>query len=144
MLVLFMQTAIDDELVSNTVYPSAIERREAGRDFGGIHLEPLLIPVALADDLGEARIVAAEMSGRSLGVACEDGNYWVFGRKCPHEDAVLVTGAIEDATLAWPNHGYVFDLEASGCLIPVGCPPLVLLEAVVRDGAVCVRVDPAV
>jgi len=144
MLVLFMQAPIDDELVSNTVYPSAIERREAGRDLGGIYLEPLLIPVARTDDLGEARIVAAEMSGRSLGVACEDGNYWVFGRKCPHEDADLVTGAVEDATLTCPNHGYVFDLETGECLISGGCPPLVLLEVVVRDGAVCVRVDPAV
>jgi nitrite reductase/ring-hydroxylating ferredoxin subunit len=105
-------------------------------------LQPIYLPVVAAGDVEEGDSVVAELSGRPLAVARSDDRFWVFGRECPHEGVDLADGGVVDAgTVTCPNHAYVFDLATGECVVPGGCPPLTVLEADVRDGTVCVKLD---
>lgn len=51
------------------------------------------------------------MRTRKQGLRDEDGNLGMLDRDCPHRNADLAFGRLEDGGLRCPFHGWLFDVK---------------------------------
>lgn len=102
----------------------------------------VFIPVARVGEIGEGKMKPAAVSARAVLVANAGGSHFVFARNCPHEGADLLEGELAGGQVICNNHGYRFDVATGTCLLPKdGCPDLIVLPVVAKDGEVCVRIE---
>lgn len=104
-------------------------------------MDPIYVPVIAADAVEPGVLTPVEVAGRPHLVTVLDGEYFVFARNCPHENADLSGGIACAVSVICPNHGYEFDLRTGTCLDPVGGPRLTVASAERREDKVFIRID---
>ena len=59
---------------------------------------------------------AFRIDGVEVLLVQEDGQRWIFGRRCPHADQALDQAAISGTCVQCPRHGYRFSLQDGSAL----------------------------
>ena len=103
------------------------------------------VAVCPAGELAEGDVRAFDVAGHedphrvlvNLG-----GSFHALSGICPHLGADLGEGIVERGVLLCPHHGSGFDCVTGRAVHPPAVRPLVSYPTAVRDGVVCVRVDP--
>lgn len=97
------------------------------------------IELCKSERLTERTIVSARAEGVELIVLCDAGQIHAFERACPHEQADLCRGHVQDGRLFCPRHRASFDLR-NGAISP-GWPSRDLRRYPVKvmDGAVFIE-----
>lgn len=58
---------------------------------------------------------AAQVGGREIGIFLLDNQYYALDNRCPHAEARLSQGFIEDGQVECPLHEARFDLRSGRC-----------------------------
>lgn len=82
---------------------------------GGNLLRRYWQPVHIADELAKAPVSLTIMSEDLVLFRDEQGCPGVLGRRCPHRNADLSYGRVENGGLRCPYHGWLFDTKGT-CL----------------------------
>lgn len=69
------------------------------------------IAVCESERLTERTIISARADGVELIMVCNAGEIHAFERACPHEQADLCRGHVQDGRLFCPRHRASFDLR---------------------------------
>lgn len=88
----------------------------------------------LHEDQGKPVVI----DGRKLAVFLVDGSPCVVSDACPHGNALLSQGWVEDGTVECPLHQARFDLRTGRVLCGPAKQDAQRFEACVRDGGVLV------
>lgn len=104
-------------------------------------MDPIYIPVAATDEVQPGVLTPVEVGGRPHLITAVDGEYFVFARTCPHENADLSEGITQACSVICANHGYTFDLRTGACLDPADGPGLSVVPAERRDDKVFIRIE---
>lgn len=99
------------------------------------------VPVAHTSEVGPGEMRPADLGGRRVVVANVDGEYYVFTRACPHEDADLAAGELSGTWIRCDDHSYTYDLKTGECVLPKGGPQLTVLPVEIQGDQVCVRLE---
>lgn len=97
-----------------------------------------LVRLCDADGVGENEVVKVEVAGRAaVAVSRSGGKYFVCDDVCPHAEASLAEGYVEDGRIICPVHFAEFDL-GSGQVHnpPLGCGNLRFYPVTIVDDAV--------
>src|ERR1017187_546198 len=91
--------------------------RTGSRDPAGKLMRMYWQPAALVDELAGPRPVkAVKLLGEDLVLfRNEEGRYGLIERHCAHPGADLRFGRVGNGGLAWPFHGWLFDVSGQ-CL----------------------------
>ena len=73
---------------------------------------------ALIEDLPAGQPVLVELDGTRVALVRLGTVVHALADGCPHAGGPLSEGAVRDATLACPYHGWVWHLETGACLAP--------------------------
>lgn len=98
-------------------------------------------PVARSEDLQEGKGRPYAVEGRRLALVRHDGVVHALEDRCPHADASIACGPVENGVIACPWHYAEFDLETGAVLSgPAGCgiPVFPVRE---EDGVVSVALE---
>ncbi len=79
------------------------------------------VRVAAADAVPEGEVLACEVDGRYVGIACIDGAFYAFDDLCTHRACSLSEGELDGASLVCPCHAGEFDVRTGQVLS--GPPP---------------------
>ena len=60
-------------------------------------------------ETGEAKVV--DLGGEEVAVLNDEGSFYALAARCPHGNASLADGFIEDGTVECPLHASLFDLK---------------------------------
>lgn len=72
--------------------------------------------VAKLSQLPEGELFAVDLGGESVLLVNVDGEIKAVSETCPHEEAPLSEGYLDDGTLECPWHSSVFDLTTGEVL----------------------------
>ena len=103
-------------------------------------------PVARADDIVEGEPWRFELAGHPDPVrvlVASGGHLYALSGICPHEQAELGEGFVEDGVLWCPLHSSGFDCSTGEVVNPPCRDALLTYPVVVSDGSVHVAVRPA-
>lgn len=75
----------------------------------------LLFP---ADDLGDDEARCVDIDGRKIAIYKSNGNFYASDDRCPHGNASLSEGWLEDGVIECPLHQSLFELETGKVLSP--------------------------
>ena len=107
---------------------------------------PVFVDVGAFDDLGEGKMKAVDVEGRSVLILKLDGEPYAFMNKCPSAGARLpMEGArLTNSVLVCPWHNCAYDAR-SGKRVDdePDAPPLVVVPITVIDGALQVAANVA-
>jgi nitrite reductase (NADH) small subunit len=94
---------------------------------------------AVTEAPSEGQLVAADAGGKSVCLARLNGKLFAVDNICPHRQAPLAEGWIEDGKLICPWHSWSFDLETGASEYPEG-EQIPTFAVRVDGGAVLMRV----
>ncbi|MHC5210205.1 MAG: Rieske (2Fe-2S) protein [Planctomycetota bacterium] len=93
-----------------------------------------------SEDLAAGSVLSRVLDGQSVAVArFEDGSLCAFGALCPHQQADLSHGILEDGGITCADHLWHFELPSGRCTSIPGAR-LPAYEVHEADGAVHVEV----
>ena len=95
--------------------------------------------VSSSDYVGEGQIKEVEMEGHKVVILREKGQVRAFSGLCPHYQAPLQKGAMDEGIIWCSWHGACFDSVTGDIEDFPGVDSLVRFEAEERDGVIKVR-----
>ncbi len=97
-----------------------------------------LVRLCGTESVGENDVVRIDVAGRAaVAVSRWDGEYFVSDDVCPHAEASLSAGYVEDGRIICPVHFAEFDLGSGDVHNPpIGCGKLRFYPVTIIDGAV--------
>ncbi|NYT51953.1 non-heme iron oxygenase ferredoxin subunit [Parapusillimonas granuli] len=93
----------------------------------------------ISADTGTLRVL---VDGEAVCIYDVDGAICATQDKCPHGNASLAEGYLEDGKIECPLHQGVFDIRSGRPLCPPVTTPIQTYEVKVEDGAVLIRPQP--
>ncbi|MER1967532.1 Rieske (2Fe-2S) protein [Castellaniella sp. GW247-6E4] len=90
-------------------------------------------------DIGEG-MTAVTLDGRGYVVAVIEDEYVCFDALCPHRQASLIDGFLEENVVTCPLHGWRFDLQSKGKEIH-GYRSLRTYETRVENGTILIKME---
>jgi 3-phenylpropionate/trans-cinnamate dioxygenase ferredoxin component len=95
------------------------------------------------EDVGDEEILKVEIEGRGcLAVSRFNGQYFVSDDLCPHAEASLSEGYVEEGRIICPVHFAEFDLGSGDVHNPpAGCGRLRFYPVTIAEGAVFAGLD---
>lgn len=69
-------------------------------------------------DLGDDEALCVELEGKRIAIYKSEGCYYASDDRCPHGNASLSEGWLEDGKIECPLHQSVFDLKTGKVLNP--------------------------
>ncbi len=91
-----------------------------------------------SDELPEGEGLSRLVDGSAVAVARQGGRLHAFGALCPHQQADLSDGLLDDGGITCSWHLWRFDLETGGCEMVPGAS-IRLYGAREADGRVVVE-----
>ena len=92
-------------------------------------------------DVPEGRGLGVEVAGVRLAVFKREGRVHVLGGTCPHANAPLGRGWLEDGRVVCPLHRWRFCLETGACLTEPEQPVAHYASRVDQGGVIWVEVE---
>jgi toluene monooxygenase system ferredoxin subunit len=99
-----------------------------------------LQPAMQGSELWDGEMRGLEVAGRRVLLLRVRGAIHAYEDRCPHLGVALSEGSLEGCVLTCRAHLYTYD-AATGAGINPKTTQLRVLEAVVRDGAICVEAE---
>ena len=94
-----------------------------------------------SSELPEGGAKSRLLDGVPVGVARLGGRVAAFGALCPHQQADLTEGIVEDGGITCPAHLWHFDLSSGACgMVPGAQVPI--YRAHEEDGWILVELTP--
>lgn len=97
--------------------------------------------VCRTSDVGVSESKAFEVGNKEIAIHNVEGEYFATDDMCPHEEASLAEGFLEDHLIECPLHGSQFDLRTGEVLSLPAVFPVRTYPARSEDGAVLVDLD---
>ena len=94
-----------------------------------------------SDELLEGQIKTAWLDDLPVAVARHEGALLAFGGLCPHQQADLSTGLLEEGGVTCSHHLWHFELNTGRCTMVPGAR-IPVYRARERDGSVWVDLTP--
>ncbi len=88
---------------------------------------------------GESR--AFDVAGRRIAVFNRDGKFFAIDDTCPHEDASLAEGMVDDGCVICPLHGATFDLCTGKEQTSVACEDVRRYDVVISGDDLSVEIE---
>jgi nitrite reductase/ring-hydroxylating ferredoxin subunit len=97
------------------------------------------VRLCASDELAEGAVVSRWCNQVPVAAARSGGVLFAFGALCPHQQADLSTGFLEEDGITCSHHLWRFDLATGGCaMMPgVAIPTYAVTD---RDGAIWVTI----
>jgi nitrite reductase/ring-hydroxylating ferredoxin subunit len=92
-------------------------------------------------ELPEGRVLTRVVGGRAVALLRRSGEVCAFGALCPHQQADLSGGLLEDGGITCPDHLWHFELPGGRCTSIPGAR-LPVFPASEHDGVVYVDLVP--
>ena len=99
--------------------------------------------VAALDQLDPDFPLGVEVNGQPIGLYLLGDQVHAIEDVCPHAEALLSQGFVENGVIECPLHGAQFDIATGKCLAEIGERDVRCFPVRVVDGRVSVKVVPA-
>jgi len=99
-------------------------------------------PVARSEDLEEGRGRPYTLEGRRLALVRHGGVVYALDDRCPHADASIACGPVENGVIACPWHYAEFELKTGAVLSGPACESIPAYPVREADGTVFVALEP--
>jgi len=94
----------------------------------------IFIDIAAADELAEGQMKRFEAGGQRLLLCRSNGEHFVIGEMCGHEDYSLFLGCVRDGRIKCSLHGSWFDLKSGAALDEPAHAPIRVYPVKTADG----------
>ena len=99
--------------------------------------------VAARDQLDADFPLGVEVNGQSIGIYLVDGQVHAIEDICPHAEAMLSQGFVENGVVECPLHGAQFEIATGKCLNEIGERDIRCFPVKVENGRVVIQILPA-
>ncbi len=99
--------------------------------------------VAARDQLDADFPLGVEVNGQSIGIYLVDGQVHAIEDICPHAEALLSQGFVENGVVECPLHGAQFEIATGKCLNEIGERDIRCFPVKVENGRVVIQILPA-
>lgn len=100
------------------------------------------LPIARSEDLEEGKGRPFELEGHCLALVRYGGVVYALEDRCPHANAPIALGAVENGCIACPWHYAEFDLKTGAVLSGPACESIPAYPVEEKDGTVFVALTP--
>lgn len=91
------------------------------------------VEVGMAESFPDGSITRVTVSGQSLALISQDGEFFAVPDRCTHQNFPLSDGELLDGKIKCIHHGATFDLHTGKPTMPA-VKKLRLFDTVVEDG----------
>jgi len=95
--------------------------------------------IANSDEVGEGDSRPFNLEGHRIALVRHEGKIYAIEDRCPHADATLAFGMVDNGAIACPWHFAEFRLETGEVLSGPACENIGTYEVRESDGAIEVR-----
>jgi nitrite reductase/ring-hydroxylating ferredoxin subunit len=96
--------------------------------------------VAARDQLDPDFPVGVEVNGQPIGLYLLGDQVHAIEDVCPHAEALLSQGFVENGVVECPLHGAQFDIATGKCLVEIGERDVRCFPVRVLDGRVSIKI----
>lgn len=91
------------------------------------------VEIGMAESFPEGSVTPVTVSGQSLALICQGGEYFAVPDRCTHANFPLSDGELLDGKIKCIQHGATFDLHSGKPTLPA-VKKLRLFDTAVEDG----------
>jgi nitrite reductase/ring-hydroxylating ferredoxin subunit len=99
--------------------------------------------VAARDQLDPDFPLGVEVNGQAIGLYLVDDQVHAIEDVCPHAEALLSQGFVENGVVECPLHGAQFEITTGKCLNEIGERDIRCFPVKVENGRVVIQIVPA-
>jgi len=100
------------------------------------------LPIARSEDLEEGKGRPYTLEGQRLALVRYDGVVYALEDRCPHANAPIALGPVENGCIACPWHYAEFELATGRVLSGPACESITVYPVAENDGVVSVSLTP--
>ncbi len=107
-----------------------------------MNVEPPFHPIARSEDLQEGRGRPYLLEGHRIALVRHEGIVYALEDVCPHADASIASGPVENGCIACPWHYAEFDLKTGAVLSGPAVEDIPVYVVREEEGTVFIALEP--